>query len=112
MFRKEASHQLAVAMTYEEEKGKQLMVRIGLEKIFFCSDDNLVKFFKFVTKWPVVKYVSMCMCACLQVNALDYYESEQDRLRVAVARERTIALEEKKLSIAFVTFQTQESAEE
>ena len=46
------------------------------------------------------------------MNALEYYENEQDRLRVAVARERTIALEEKKLNIAFVTFRTQENAEE
>lgn len=42
VFRKEANHQLAVAETYEEEKGKPMMVRIGFEKICVCSEDNLV----------------------------------------------------------------------
>lgn len=42
---------------------------------------------------------------------MEYYENEQDRLRVAVARERTTALEEKKLNIAFVTFRSKENAE-
>lgn len=43
---------------------------------------------------------------------MEYYENEQDRLRVAVARERTTVLAEKKLNIAFVTFRSKENAEE
>ena len=71
MFRKESNHQIAVAVTYEEEKGKQMMIRVGLEKIFFCTDDNLVKSLCSVCSyWLACDEVCQCVCVCVCVCLL------------------------------------------
>lgn len=55
----------------------------------------------------------MCViCVFLQVSAQEHYELEQERLRLAIVMERSAALEDKKLSIAFVTFRDEKNAEE